>query len=93
MSSEFALPPRTVSDVTPPTEIAQRLACLVGARFVLSGKTRTDGSHLRKLISETLLNHPLPPSAEPYAWQCFVPKKTLIGQRIEPDATKNRGQQ
>lgn len=60
MNPIFSLPPYTKEQLTPPHVLAQWLRCLVGKKFQLTGKTRTDGSTLRKLIAETLEKQPLP---------------------------------
>lgn len=67
-------PPKRVSTLTAPTELASRLEPLIGQRFQLTGKTRTDGANLRKLVASTLAAGNLPPAAEAGDWRCVPPK-------------------
>ena len=75
MNKMLGIPPRSYSDLTPPDVLADRLAPLIGHPFELTGKTRTDGANLRKLVSGVLEGGPLPPAAEDEQWRCVVPKK------------------
>jgi hypothetical protein len=75
MNEELFVPPRDKRLLTPPETLVRRLSKLIGASFPLSGKTRTDGSNLRKLIAATLAAGKLPPVAAPEAWRCAVPKR------------------
>lgn len=46
--------PLSPANLTPGPVIAERLAPLIGAKLRLTGKTRTDGSNLRKMIERQL---------------------------------------
>lgn len=60
MNQEFKIPPKSKESLTPPDKIIERLRELIGFPFVLSGKTRTDGSRIRKLVAATLEKYSLP---------------------------------
>lgn len=70
----LAIPPKGKCDLTPPDKLARRLRCLIDQSFPLSGKTRTDGSKLRKLVAETLAKGQLPPPAGDADWRPVPPK-------------------
>src|SRR5487761_723730 len=65
----ISIPPASKGDLSPGDEIARLLAPLVGKPLQLTGKTRTDGSHLRKTVARVLEESSvLPiPAAEPSA--------------------------
>ncbi len=54
--------------------LAHYFAELVGNSFTLTGKTRTDGSNIRKLIASVLEKHPLPELAEAGQFEIVPPK-------------------
>ncbi len=91
MNSIFGFPPIHKVHLTPPDEIASRLCSLIGMPFELTGKTRTDGSNVRKLVAQT--------SDKPLLNQLFSLELLremlvdgLIGEPLDQMATKNRGQ-
>ena len=51
VNKEFKIPPKSSKDLSAPEELAKKLSCLVGTEFKLTGKTRTDGSNVRKLVA------------------------------------------
>jgi len=55
--------------------LIKRLKGLIYTDFHLTGKTRTDGSNLRKLIASTLEQYPLPEVASPDGYEIVPPKK------------------
>ena len=57
MNKKLKLPPKRKNDLTPLTELAKKLEKLIGKDFILTGKSRTDGSNLRKLIAQTLFDN------------------------------------
>jgi hypothetical protein len=75
MNPIFSLPPCTKGQLTPPQVLAEWLQCLIGKKFQLTGKTRTDGSTLRKLIAETLEKQPLPPPCQESMFKIVPPKR------------------
>lgn len=66
MNPMFKRPPLSISHLTNPDQVAEHLAVLVGKTFPLTGKTRTDGSNLRKLVAQTLECTDLPTAASDY---------------------------
>lgn len=49
--------PLSPANLTPGSVIAERLAPLIGTKLQLTGKTRTDGSNLRKMIEQQLSSY------------------------------------
>ncbi|MBK7568633.1 MAG: nuclease [Bacteroidetes bacterium] len=74
MNKEFKIPPSSVTLLTDPTTLTSYLSELVGKPFAITGKTRTDGSNIRKLIAAILEKHNLPESAEIDQFEIVPPK-------------------
>ena len=74
MNSIFGFPPIHKVHLTPPDEIASRLCSLIGMPFELTGKTRTDGSNVRKLVAQTLAKFPLPEPCPRSSYSIIPPK-------------------
>lgn len=74
MNEAFKLPPKSVTLLTKPEGLTQKLSELIGKKFKITGKTRTDGSNIRKLIAETLEKSALPASAEKESYEIVPPK-------------------
>lgn len=55
MDKSFQVPPQSPTMVMPAKKLISSLKALLGTSFHLSGKPRTDGSILRKLVSNALL--------------------------------------
>ena len=72
MNLDLSLPPRTVAEIKTPQELSKVLDSLIGKPFILSGKPRTDGSELRKIISDTLIQSGV---AEPANNYDIIPPK------------------
>ncbi|HJT36759.1 MAG TPA: hypothetical protein VJ783_32350 [Pirellulales bacterium] len=76
MKWPLSIPPASQAELSPGEEIAQRLAPLVGKPFQLTGKTRTDGSNLRKTVARVLEeSSALPVPAPVGAWRIVPPKR------------------
>lgn len=75
MSEDLRVPPISPDSLSPPDEIAERLAILVGYRFPLTGKTRTDGSKARRLVEKILCQNPLPEPCPPDLYTIVPPKR------------------
>lgn len=60
MNKDFKFPPISPKMVTAPETLSIYFSKLIGQPFVLTGKTRTDGSNIRKLIASTLEKYSLP---------------------------------
>lgn len=52
--NKLSLPPKNVSEVLSGEKLADKLKSLIGMKFILTNKPRTDGSMLRKLITRVL---------------------------------------
>jgi len=65
----------SVKMLTSPGILVKYFSDLIGRPFNLSGKTRTDGSNVRKLIASTLENYQLPQLAEDGQFEVVPPKR------------------
>ena len=74
MIEAFKLPPKSVKVLPKPEELTQKLSELIGKGFRITGKTRTDGSNIRKLIAATLEKSVLPEAAEKDSYEIVPPK-------------------
>ena len=74
MNNDFKFPPRSAKILTSPDVLVKYLSELLGKPFVLTGKTRTDGSNLRKLIASTLEKYSLPELAAVDQYEIVPPK-------------------
>lgn len=74
MNSDFKIPPKSPKYLTDPIKLAEVLASLVGEPFKLTGKTRTDGSNIRKLIASTLEQYDLAELADKSEYEIVPPK-------------------
>lgn len=75
MNPVFGFPPIRKADLTPPDGIASRLQSLIGTPFELTGKTRTDGSNMRKLVLRTFAKFPLPEPSPQSSYSIIPPKE------------------
>ena len=48
------IPPKSKNETFTGKELANQLQVLIGKSLLITGKPRTDGSHLRKLIENAL---------------------------------------
>lgn len=74
MNKHFKIPPESPKQLTSPETLAKHFSELIGNSFKLTGKTRTDGSNIRKLIATTLEKHQLPPLAKDGQFEIVPPK-------------------
>lgn len=74
MNKDFKIPPKAVAMLTKSETLAKYFLELVGQPFTLTGKTRTDGSNIRKLIASTLEKHTLPELAKQGQFEIVPPK-------------------
>ncbi|CAM3465793.1 nuclease [Aquirufa ecclesiirivi] len=74
MNQALKLPPKSVILLTKPEELIQKFSVLIGNEFKITGKTRTDGSNIRKLIASTLEKLILPEAAEKDSFEIVPPK-------------------
>ncbi len=66
------IPPYSKSAMSSPENLVKRLQELVGTKLTLTGKSRTDGSNFRKLVTKHLLKEFIPEPADDYE---IVPPK------------------
>ena len=78
MNKDFKIPPKSVNHLTTPEKLVKRFMCLINTEFELTGKTRTDGSNIRKLIASTLEKYELPEMANEGKYEILPPKKKGI---------------
>ena len=74
MDAKLKVPPKEKSLLTPPDKLAEKLSKLIGHKFELTGKQRTDGSNLRKLVGATLLENDYPEGAKKGTFEVIPPK-------------------
>jgi hypothetical protein len=74
MNKVFKLPPKSVNLLANPNELAHKLSELIGKEFIITGKTRTDGSNVRKLIASMLEKSELPEVADNDYYELVPPK-------------------
>lgn len=75
MDEFFKIPPKSPRNLTRATELPEILKELIDLDFGLTGKTRTDGANLRKLIAKQLLKNGLPEGAMVGSFEIVPPKR------------------
>lgn len=65
-------PPKCKKFISTPEELVERLEPLIGQKITMTGKSRTDGSNFRKIITNHLLAKYMPEAANDYE---IVPPK------------------
>jgi len=78
MNKDFKIPPKSPQTLTKPEVLVKIFSSLIGQPFKLTGKTRTDGSNVRKLIASTLESHDLPELSEISEYEIVPPKRKGI---------------
>ena len=74
MNKDLKTPPKSAKSLTSPDILIQYFSELIGQPFMLTGKTRTDGSNIRKLIASILEKYALPQPAEVGDFEIVPPK-------------------
>lgn len=74
MDKKLKIPPINKVALSSPATLAIRLQSLIGQSFRLSGKSRTDGSNIRKLVARTLMKYTLPEVAPKDTYEIVPPK-------------------
>ena len=82
MNREFKIPASSPKELTKLKVLKIRLEPLIGTDFILTGKSRTDGSNIRKLIARTLEKYPLPKAAIEGEYEIVPPKQKGIPKII-----------
>lgn len=75
MKKEFKIPPKSRSELTSLENLTERLECIVGTDFQITGKSRTDGSNVRRLVASILENYDLPVAAESGSFEFIPPRR------------------
>lgn len=65
-------PPKSKSVISTPEELVEALKPLIGQTILMTGKSRTDGSNFRKIVTNHLLSKYMPEVADEYE---IVPPK------------------
>lgn len=74
MNKDFKIPPKEVKLLTSSETLANYFSEIIGQPFPLKGKTRTDGSNIRKTIASVLEKHSLPEIAKIGQFEIVPPK-------------------
>ena len=82
MDEAFKIPPKSPSLLTGLEKLKLVFKNLVGKEFKLTGKTRTDGSNLRKLIASELLKNGLPEAALEGSYEIVPPKRKGVPKML-----------
>lgn len=75
MKNPLNIPPKSPIHLTHISNLPKILTGLIGKEFILTGKTRTDGANLRKLVSNQLIINGLPEGANEEDYEITPPKK------------------
>jgi len=75
MDEAFKIPPKSPKLLTDISKLPRVFKVLIGREFKLTGKTRTDGANIRKLIANELLRNGLPEGANTGEYEIVPPKK------------------
>ncbi len=59
-------PPKCKSVISTPEELVETLRPLIGQTISMTGKSRTDGSNFRKIVTNHLLSNYMPEAADEY---------------------------
>ena len=82
MDEAFKVPPKSPIFLTEITKLPQILKGLVGREFKLTGKTRTDGANVRKIIANELLKHGLPEGVNAGEYEIVPPRKKGVPKML-----------
>ncbi|AWH85397.1 nuclease [Flavobacterium album] len=74
MNKDFKTPPKSIKMLTSSESLVDYFSELVGTPFILTGRTRTDGSNIRKLVASILEKHPLPELAKVEQFEIVPPR-------------------
>jgi hypothetical protein len=73
MDARVKVPPVAKGKLSKPEKLAEKLSCLIGENFSLTGKSRTDGSNIRKLVAKTLVANTPPDGAPKNSFEVIPP--------------------
>jgi hypothetical protein len=75
MNKELSFAPKSKTAISSLSKLSLIFERLINQPFILTGKTRTDGANIRKLIGEALVDNGLPLSADNDTCSIIPPKK------------------
>ncbi len=75
MNKELLIAPKSISEISSLSKLTSVFKQLINQPFTLTGKTRTDGSNVRKLIANVLVDSGLPSPALVEDYTIIPPKK------------------
>ncbi|NEW83660.1 MAG: nuclease [Mariniphaga sp.] len=75
MDKSFKIPPKSPAYLTKANKLPEILIGLIGKEFKLTGKTRTDGSAIRKIIAREFFKNELPERAMDTEFEIVPPRK------------------
>jgi len=82
MDKSFKIPPKSIAHLTAANKLPEILIGLIGKDFKLTGKTRTDGSNLRKLIAREFFKNELPEGALENEFEIVPPRKKGVPKML-----------
>jgi len=82
MDASFKIPPKSKAHLTEARKIPEILKGLISKDFKLTGKTRTDGSNLRKLIAREFFINGLPDGAFENEFEIVPPRKKGVPKML-----------
>jgi|GEM_PF-396138 len=82
MDKAFKIPPVSPLEIITPEDLVTCLKSLIGKPFKITGKPRTDGSNLRKLITKTLFDNGISSEAAKDSFEVVPPKKKGVPRLI-----------
>jgi hypothetical protein len=82
MDEAFKIPPKSPKLLTDIAKLPKIFKGLVGCEFKLTGKTRTDGANIRKLIANELLKNGLPEGANIGEYEIVPPRKKGVPKML-----------
>jgi hypothetical protein len=82
MDEAFKTPPKSPKYLTELSKLPEIFKGLVGKEFKLTGKTRTDGANIRKLIANELFTNGLPEGANNMEFEIVPPKKKGVPKML-----------
>ena len=82
MDEAFKIPPKSPKQLTEISKLPEIFKGLVGNEFRLTGKTRTDGANIRKLIANELVRNGLPEGANNDEFEIVPPKKKGVPKML-----------
>jgi hypothetical protein len=82
MDKAFKIPPKSPKHLTETAKLPDILKGLVGNDFKLTGKTRTDGANIRKLIANELIKNGLPEESSVVEFEIVPPRKKGVPKML-----------